>query len=47
MRSAPSASFEPKKALAELQVKTFGGFPTATAPANVRRQVKAARKAWL
>jgi len=32
-----SASFEPKKALAELQLKTFGGWPTATLPANVRQ----------
>lgn len=33
-----SASFEPKKALAELQLKTFGGWPAANAalPANVR-----------
>ncbi len=32
-----SAGFDPKKALAELQVKTFGGFPTASAPTNVRQ----------
>ncbi len=32
-----SASFDPTKALAALQMKTFGGWPSATAPANVRQ----------
>ena len=32
-----SASFDPKKALTELQTKTFGGWPSATGPANVRQ----------
>lgn len=32
-----SASFEPQKALAQLQAKTFGGWPTASLPANVRQ----------
>ena len=36
-RAVDSASFDPKQALAELSVKTFGGFPTASAPTNVRQ----------
>ena len=32
-----SAGFDAKKALAELQLKTFGGWPAASAPANVRQ----------
>ncbi len=32
-----SAGFEPQKAMALLQTKTFGGWPAATAPANVRQ----------
>ncbi len=32
-----SAGFDPKKAMAELSLKTFGGWPTASAPTNVRQ----------